>query len=165
MPRAGSKEALQLKVAKLEADIARLKDEARPPSEAMRSLPPAPEDTLGIQKHAIRMLALDLDEVKEDAALTPAQRRAERRAISDSIVRLVPNSRKFEAEQAIKEDREDLERVKRKGAELVPVPESKESKESKAAAKRVKGPRRKKEKKARAARRDAGAPLVPVPKP
>lgn len=154
MPRKGSKEALQLELEKTKKELAKLRDEARPPVQSMLELGPAPADTLGIQNYGIKMLSIDLEEVREDMALTPAQRRAERRAICDSIVRLVPHSRKYEAEQAIKEDRADLERTKPKGAKLVPVPV--------AAAKK---PKKRKEKKAPGARRDAGAQLVPAPKP
>lgn len=159
MPRKGSKEALELELEKVKKELAKARDEARPPSQQMLELGPAPDDTLGIQKHGLRMLALDLDEVKEDMALTPAQRRAERRAICDSMTRLVPHSRRYEAEQAIKDDRAELERTKPKGPALVPAPPA-------AKPVRVKKARKpRKEKKAPRARRDAGAQLVPAPKP
>ena len=164
MPRKGSKEALELQVEKLKRELAEARQENRPPPQAVLDLGPTPQDTLGMQLHGMRVLAIQLDEVKTDESLTPKERRAESRAITDSMVKLVPNSRKYEAEQIIKGDRAELERKKPRGAKLVEVPDAVAGPGEK-----PKKPRRKKrprkESKAPAGRRDAGPKLVPAPKP
>lgn len=103
----------------------------RPPSETP-SAPPAelaalgapPDDALAAQAWAHRAVILTMYDAARDTQLPPRERRKELRVLAASAAKLMPNARRWEAEQLIKSDRADLEQREstKHGARLEPRP-------------------------------------------
>lgn len=166
MPRKGSKEALQLEVEKLRAELAEARNESRAAPRDLIALGHPPDDTLEAQKYLLRANMINAHEVINDETLKPKERWRWIQTISETVHKLVPKSRIFEAENLIKGDRAALERKKPRGAKLEPAPESPGPVTKAEAKKKVAVARRtRKEKKAAAGRRDAGPKLEPAPTP
>jgi hypothetical protein len=158
MPRKGSKEALQLEVEKLKGELAKARDEARPAPATLVQLGAPPDDTLEAEKYLLRANMINAHEVINDPTLSPKDRWRWIQTISETVHKLVPKARIYEAEQVIKSDRADIERRKPRGAKLEPAPAERGAEEKK-------GRKKRKEKKPQPARRSAAAQLVPAPKP
>lgn len=165
MPRAGSKEALQNKVAKLEEELARVRDEQRPAPQTLVQLGAPPDDTLEAEKYLLRANMINAHEVINDEKLSPKERWRWIQTISETVHKLVPKARIYEAEQVIKADRADIERRKARGAKLEPAPAAPVVEDPAPPAAAGKKRKARKERKAPPPRRSAAPPLVPAPKP
>lgn len=166
MPRRGSREALELKIAALEKDLAEARQETRPAPRDLIALGEPPEDTLEAEKYLLRANMINAREVMVDATLKTKERWKWILEISETVHKLVPKARIYEAESVIKQDRADIERRKSRGAELVPAPGG-EPDASAAPAPKKKPPQKRKNRprkeKAEPARRGDAPQLVPAP--
>jgi len=84
---------------------------------AYSGLGDVPADPLAGVAWAQRALLMSMRDATQDPTLTPQQRRRELVAISKSITALVPDSRRFEAEEIIKKDAGAMESSRPGGLE------------------------------------------------
>lgn len=96
-------------------------EQAAPASAKARGLGPPPGDLFAGAKWLGQLLLISAEEAVNDDKMTPSARRKELRTIAASYRGLEDKIRKFEIDEAIRRDREQLEKRKR-GAALEPVP-------------------------------------------
>ncbi len=124
--------ALRRHVAKLERTIAELTDKlakatatkADPVPKSLEQFEQPPDDPLAAQASLYRMLVLSAYDVAKDKGLSSATRRKELRTIIAAAAKLFPESRRWEVEQLIRQDREAIDKraSEKAGATLEPMP-------------------------------------------
>jgi hypothetical protein len=109
-------ERAQARIAELEAEP----QPSAPPAEVAAIAAKVPTDPLEAMHAAHRLLLETMFDAARDPDITPAERRKELRTIAAAAVKLVPDSRRWESDQLIKEDRHILEKkaAERRGAKL-----------------------------------------------
>lgn len=94
------------------------------PPLALREFKTPPSDPLQANAELHRMLVLSAYDAATDETITARERRKEIRTITAAAAKLMPDARRWEAEQLIKADRRELEQrsADKRGAKLVPLP-------------------------------------------
>lgn len=85
-------------------------DQPGPPPTALAEFTTPPSDPLKANAELHRMLVVSAYDAASDPELSPRERRKEIRTITASAARLLPDARRWEAEQMIKSDRADIEK-------------------------------------------------------
>lgn len=98
-------------------------ERASPVPEWVATLGPVPEDPLAAQYWLYRANVMSAHGALKDDTISEATRRKELRTISASASRLMPDARRWEAEQLVKKHRAELEAkaTAKAGAKLVDV--------------------------------------------
>ena len=94
-----------------------------PPPASLAEFTTPPADPMQANAELHRMLVISAYDAATDKGISPRERRKEIRVLTASAAKLMPDTRRYEAEQTIKLDRRELEeraRSKRR-AKLVPV--------------------------------------------
>lgn len=95
-----------------------------PPPAALADFKTPPTDPLEANAELHRMLVISAYDAATDEGISPRERRKEIRTITASAAKLMPDARRWQAEQLIKEDRRELEKKasEKRGAKLEPRP-------------------------------------------
>lgn len=125
--------ALRRHVAKLERELAEVREKlttatsapkADPVPKSLEQFTEPPSDPLEAQASLYRMLVLSAYDVAKDKFLTSANRRKELRTIIAAAAKLFPESRRWEVDQLIRQDREAIDKraSEKAGATLEQMP-------------------------------------------
>lgn len=90
----------------------------------LAELGPPPADPLAANAWAHRATLLAMHNAVIDPKITERERRKEIRSLAAAAAKLMPDTRRWEAEQLIRSDREEIDRKEgdRHGAKLEPLP-------------------------------------------
>jgi hypothetical protein len=94
------------------------------PPRTIAELGPPPTDPLAAEAWAHSLLIASLADVAADVTLSPRERRKEMRVIAAAAAKAMPRKRLFEAEQLVREFKEQLrtKAAEKRGAKLEPRP-------------------------------------------
>lgn len=110
--------ALRRYVTKLERELAELRDKlakaseskADPVPKSLEQFKDPPSDPLHAQAELYRMLVLSAYDAARDPDLSAEDRRKELRTITAAAAKLFPESRRWEVEKLIRQDREAIDK-------------------------------------------------------